>query len=65
MKMPDIPALSEYVRHVEDQRAGKFSAIKRSFLEEVWEGGRKGGRRGKGYAGTGTGIDKAEGGWRR
>lgn len=63
--MLDIFVLSEYVRYVEDQRVGKFLVIKRSFLEEVWEGGRKGGRRGKGYVGIGIGIDKVEGGWRR
>jgi hypothetical protein len=34
-KMPDTPALSEYVSCVEAQRAGVFSVIKRNFLEEV------------------------------
>lgn len=69
MKMPGIPALSEYVECVEAKRAGQFSAIKIRFLEEVWkgdgEGGKEGRRRGKGYPGRGTATDKAEGGWRR
>lgn len=33
------------MRYVETQMADRFSAIKRSFLEEVWEGRRKKGRK--------------------
>lgn len=62
--MQDIAALSEYGRCVETQMADRFSAIKRSFLEEIWERRRKGGREGrvKGTLGEQLVQTRAEGG---
>lgn len=43
--------------------ADRFSAIKRSFLEEVWEeGGRREKEKGRGYPGRGTGAGRVKGG---
>lgn len=68
MKMPGIPSLSEYVRCIESRRAGWLLAVKRHFLEGVWEEGKEEGRgegrRGKDTQEKGTSTDKAGGGWR-